>query len=208
MGFEKERAYYSYEYWFNNSQLNEWDNGDENYYVNYFYDGIVKNLDVPKEGKIVVLGTHMCVSFDKLCKHFGYDRCIGYDMHNPTNHPNIVTKDCSRLSEEDDIPIAFCHNDLGNFPTTPELKLHGQEWALRNIIDGGYFLGNTNRNSADINLESLMENNGFKNIFLKDLNQEKFDLSNIPALRLLAYMVSKKKGDNGRRKIHKKSADR
>jgi len=192
MNFEKEKNNYSYEYWFNNPQLNEWDSGDDNYYVNYFYEDIVKQLDLPQTGYIVVLGTHMCVSFDKLCKHFGYDRCIGYDLYNPVNHPSVRIKDCSTLSVIDNIPIAFCHNDLGNFPTTPQLKLHGQNWALKNIIPGGYFLGNNSKNSANIDLETLMIESGFKNEFLVDLNRENFDLSNIPEARLPAYMLSKR----------------
>ena len=48
--------------------------------------------DIPKDGKIVVLGTHNCYTFDKLCKYFGYNRCVGYDLHNPTNHPNVIIK--------------------------------------------------------------------------------------------------------------------
>lgn len=192
MGFKEERKNYSYDYWFNDPQLEEWDNGDENYYVNHFYNDVIKKLDIPETGYIVVLGTHLCVSFDKLCKHFGYERCIGYDLYNPTNHPRVKIKDCSLLTEEDDIPIAFCHNDLGNFPTTPKLKLHGQEWAIRNIIPNGYFLGNNSKNSANIDLETLMSSSGFDNVFLNDLDQNKFDLSRIPESRLSAYMISKK----------------
>ena len=54
----------------------------------------MKLKDLPKEGKILVLGTHNCYTFDKLCKYFGYDRCIGYDLHNPKNHPNVIIKNC------------------------------------------------------------------------------------------------------------------
>jgi len=194
MSFKEEQDHYSYDYWFNNQQLKEWDNGDENYYVNYFYEDIVKKLDIPEAGYIVVLGTHLCVSFDKLCKHFGYDRCLGFDLHNPTNHPRVTIKDCSELSSTDDIPIAFCHNDLGNFPTTPKLKLHGQRWAMNNVVPGGYFLGNNSDNSANIDLETLMAQSGFGNKFLKDLDQKEFDLSRIPERRLPAYMISKKEG--------------
>ena len=37
----------------------------------------------------------------KLCDYFGSDRCIGFDLHNPTNHPNVIIKDCSKLNEKD-----------------------------------------------------------------------------------------------------------
>ena len=40
--------------------------------------------------------------------------------------------------------IAFCHNDLGNYATTPKLKEHAQKWAAKNIIKGGYMLSNNN----------------------------------------------------------------
>ena len=104
-------------YWFENKEHEEWDHGKENYYVHTFYDNIVKNLPIPEEGKILIMGTHNCHSFDKLCKHFGYDRCIGYDLHNPTKHPNVFIKNCMELSDNDKIDIAFCHNDLGNYFT-------------------------------------------------------------------------------------------
>ena len=58
-----------------------------------------------KEGKILILGTHNCYTFDKLCKYFGYDRCIGYDLHNPTNHPNVVIKNCMKLDDDDKMDI-------------------------------------------------------------------------------------------------------
>ena len=66
----------------------------------------MKLEDIPKEGKILILGTHNCYTFDKLCKHFGYDRCIGYDLHNPDNHPRVIVKNGMDLCEEDNIPIA------------------------------------------------------------------------------------------------------
>ena len=90
--------YYTKDFWFNNPVHDEWFQGGDNYYVNNFYKEIVFKLDIPKEGKIVVLGTHNCVSFDKLCKHFGYDRVIGYDLYNPSKHPNVIIKDCLTLN--------------------------------------------------------------------------------------------------------------
>ena len=40
---------------------------DEYYYVNQIYEKIVFELPIPEQGKILVLGTHNCVSFDKNC---------------------------------------------------------------------------------------------------------------------------------------------
>ena len=67
---EKEKLY---KLWFDtkSSELLEgWPlrDRDENYYVNKFYEEIIFDLPVPEKGKILVLGTHNCISFDKLCK--------------------------------------------------------------------------------------------------------------------------------------------
>ena len=140
-----EADYYNKEYWYDNpEEHSDVDNYGENYYAYQIYEKMILNLDIPEEGYIVLMGTNRCVSFDLLCNYFGNDRCIGFDIHNPENHPRVVVKDCMTLSEVDDLPIAFCHNDLGSFPTTPELKIYGQKWAARNIIKGGYFLGRNN----------------------------------------------------------------
>jgi hypothetical protein len=186
------KDYYSYDYWFNNKEHDNWHQGNENYYVNKFYENIIMKLnDVPKEGKILILGTHNCVAFDKLCKFFGYDRCIGYDLHNPNNHPNVIIKDCSKLTEADNIDIAFCHNDLGNYATTPYLKEYAQRWVAKNIVKGGYMLSNNNYNRAKVKNIEIMEENGFKITHLLDL-ENKYDLSNIEFDRKEGYMISKK----------------
>lgn len=192
---QNEKEYYSYEYWFNNPEHDSWDQGGEKYYVNTFYENIIMKLeDLPKTGKILILGTHNCHTFDKLCKHFGYDRCIGYDLHNPNNHPNVVIKNCMELSDDDKLDIAFCHNDLGNYATTPKLKEHAQKWAAKNIIKGGYMLSNNNYNRAKVKNIEIMENNGFKVTQLMDL-QEKYNLQELAKkefARIEGYMISQK----------------
>ena len=147
-------------------------------------------MPVPEKGKILVLGTHNCISFDKLCKHFGYDRCVGFDLFNPQNHPSVIIKDCDYLSDKDDMELAFCHNDIGSFWKTPKLKLLCQEWAAKNIIDGGYFLGNNNYFRLRIDLDYRMIVYGFENYQL--LDQSKFDRNKIPIPdRILkGYMLS------------------
>ena len=187
-----ERSNYSYDYWFNNSHHAEWDYGGEDYYVNRFYEDIVFNLDLPEDGYIVVLGTYKCVSFDKLCKKYGYERCVGMDLWNPEGHPRVIVKDCSTLSEEDNMPIAFCHNDLGGFGHTPKLKMHGQNWAIKNMVPGSYFLGNDSSNRLGIDIESLMEENGMTNTHLRDLDPTKFNLTNLSSRCLNGYMLSYK----------------
>ena len=189
---EKEKLY---KLWFDtkSSELLEgWPlrDRDENYYVNKFYEEIIFDLPVPEKGKILVLGTHNCISFDKLCKHFGYDRCVGFDLFNPQNHPSVIIKDCEYISDKDDMELAFCHNDIGSFWQTPQLKLHCQNWAAKNIIKGGYFLGNNNYNRPRFKLEKIMSDYGFKNYQLNDskhFNSPKITiLDNI----LKGYMLS------------------
>ncbi len=186
-----EEDYYSYDYWFNNPEHKEWDHGRENYYVHTFYDNIVKSLPIPETGKILIMGTHNCHSFDKLCKHFGYDRCIGYDLHNPTEHPNVVIQNCLELSDNDKIDIAFCHNDLGNYTTTPKLKEHAQKWAAKNLIKGGYMLSNNNYNRAKVNNIEIMKENNCEIIQLSEV-VETYNLSTLPFKRIEGYMISKK----------------
>ena len=182
-----EEKYYTYNYWFNNEEEHKcWDNGGENYYGNHFYQEIIFKLDIPKSGYIVVLGTHNCMGLEKLCKYFGKERVIGYDLHNPKNHPNVIIKDCNTLSEN--MEIAFLHNDLGSFTTTPKLKLHGYKWASKNMIKGGYILGNNNLNRGKVKIEELLKKNNFNNIYLRDLDKKKFNLD----------QLSKKEIHNGR----------
>ena len=188
-----EEKHYTYDYWFKNEFHKTWHEGGEEYYVNQFYEDIVFNLDIPDEGYIVVLGTYKCVAFNKLCEKYGSKRCIGYDLHNPYNHPRVIVKNGIELCEEDNIPIAFCHNDFGGFQHTPKLKIHGQKWAAKNIVPGGIFLGNSSQNSIDFDMEKLMIDLGFENTRLVDLPKENFDLSRLPEFRHHAYMVSRKK---------------
>ena len=120
--------------------------------------------------------------------------CTGYTglelVNILNNHPNVIIKDCLKLSDLDNIPIAFVHNDLGSFSTTPILKLHGQKWAIKNVIKNGFILGNNNYNRAKVKIEEIMDN--FENITLKDLDKDKFKLHKFPKNRLDGYMLSKK----------------
>ena len=92
-------------FWFPNNNYQKWwfksDNNLDQTIYNTFYNDIVVNLDVPDEGYIVVMGTARAVSFDILCKHFGEDRCIGFDLYNPSEHPRVKIKDCMELSDID-----------------------------------------------------------------------------------------------------------
>ncbi len=163
-----EKDYYNEKFWFtetsqHNHQQDVNGYGKDYYAYKIFEHVITKINDIPKDGNIVVMGTNRCVSFDLLCQKFGYDRCIGFDIANPTNHPRVIVQDCSNVLKLPDIPIAFVHNDIGSFPLTPKLKYDVQHWAAQKVIDGGYFLSRNNLNSAKFDLESMMSSFGFFN---------------------------------------------
>lgn len=183
----------SYKFWFENKEFNEHDQFGSKYYVNDFYKNIVFNLDIPSEGYIVVAGTHKAVSFDLLCEKFGKYRCIGFDLYNPSEHPQVVIQDCMELSDVNNIPIAFAHNDVGSLSHTPELKIHTHKWLTNNIVSGGYIMGNNNLNRAKFKFEEYMIENDFENTQFEDLNEDKFDLSLFPKERVEGYMLSRKK---------------
>ena len=188
-----EAQYYDIDYWYNRiaEHGNNVYNYDYRYYAYQLFEKLILKLtDIPN-GYIVVLGTHNCVSFDLLCSRFGQDRCIGYDMANPTNHPSVRVGNVLNLTDE--IPIAFVHNDIGNFSLTPLAKLHAQRWAARNVVAGGYFLGRNNLNSAKFPLESMMEQYGFINSNLLSLTGL-VDLSTVDSPTLEGHMISKRVG--------------
>jgi hypothetical protein len=188
-----ESQYYTKDFWYN--QLDKHDgpgydtihNYGPGYYAYKLYERLIPQLDIPNTGAIVVLGTHRCVSFNLLCKKFG-DRCLGFDIANPTNHPKVLVHNVMNLTA--DIPIAFVHNDIGNFTYTPKAKLHAQEWATKNVISGGYMLGRNDRNSRDYPLEQLAISNGFINT---QLEAYRLSLQDIDSDTITGHMISKKK---------------
>ena len=189
----EETDFYSENFWF--SQIDQ--HGDvadygKDYYAYKFFENIILQLsDIPDNGYILVMGTHNCVSFNLLCDHFGKDRCIGYDIANPTNHPCVKVKNI--LEVTDNIPISFVHNDIGNYGFTPTAKFHAQQWAAKNVVNGGYFLGRNNLNRAKLPIEQYMERLGFLNMNMLALTGV-FDLSTIAHRELEGHMISKKIG--------------
>ena len=186
-----EDIYYDVNYWYHeiHKHGNNVFNYDQRYYAYILFEKLICQLTDLPEGYIVVLGTHNCISFNLLCDHFGQDRCIGYDIANPTGHKKVITGNILELSHE--IPIAFVHNDIGNFSLTPLAKLHAQRWAAHNVVQGGYFLGRNNLNAAKFPLEPLMERYGFINSNLLSLTGL-INLSDLDNSSLEGHMISKK----------------
>ena len=132
----------------------------------------------------MVAGTNRAVSFDLLCERFGKDRCIGFDLYNPSNHDRVRQFDCMEFSDDDVMPIAFAHNDVGSMSHTPEVKIHTHKWLTKNLIKGGCILGNNNLNRAKFKFEEYMIENGCENTHFSDLDDTIFDLSIFPQREL------------------------
>ena len=64
--------------------------------INSLYRQIIFQLPILRMGRLLcwvpVMEEH-----DHLIEKFGEDRVIGYDLFNPTNHPNIEIFDCNDL---------------------------------------------------------------------------------------------------------------
>ena len=183
---------YDIDYWFNQHELhgNVYGYGRA-YYAYKIFENLVLHLDDIPHGFIVVMGTNRCVSFDLLCQHFGSDRCLGFDIANPTQHEKVIIKNCLDLGKKDNVPIAFVHNDVGNFTQTPLAKMHAQLWAANNVVPGGYFLGRNNRNSLGIDLESAMLGLNYENYQLEHMHSDY--LIGIPDYQIVSHMLSKRK---------------
>ena len=113
--------------------------GWENVIGQFFYDFVFGQM-VPSEGSIVELGTGQGVNFLELCRQFGEERCVGYDVVNFLKHPRVKEEDIRKLSSEDDYPIALGFNDLSDWQLSPQSKKAGFEFIKRNLVFGGYYV--------------------------------------------------------------------
>lgn len=188
-----EKSYYTEDFWYHQHDLHGDVSGyNENYYANQLYELLIKRIaDIPNEGHIVVLGSNNCVSFQILVDHFGKERCLGIDIANPKNHPLVKVKNILDFGIDDDIPIAFVHNDLGSYPFTPVAKIAAQIWAAKNTIPGGYVLSRNNLNAAKFPVEEYMSNLGFLNSHLLSFTGM-IDLSKVDHGVLEGHMLSRK----------------
>ena len=124
----------AYDFWFNNhKQSGKFQ--DFRSKGCYMFNNVLPKFSIffPRQGKVVQLGTALGISFDVLYKQFG-DRALGVDLWNPLNHPNIIEKDMYQL---EDMPMAFCNINMGDFRFTPKLRMYAIDYAIRNIVKGG-----------------------------------------------------------------------
>jgi hypothetical protein len=153
-----------------------------NYKSLIYFESIIKKLKIPKVGKIVQLGSNFCVTLERMCMFFGYDRVVGYDLQNPLNHPNVIIKNCFKLGKDkrkDYFKIAYCDIDLSSLHISPKLRIHAVKWASNLIVKNGYILTNNSfafKKHSDFDVEDYLTKKNFSIIQLdsfKHLNWAK-----------------------------------
>ncbi len=166
-------------YWYFSEKLHLNEDGfGPGYYGYKIIDQVIRPLKniIPQQGKIVMLGTHRCFSFNLLCEIFGPERCLGFDLYNPTHHPQVIEKDILTLKDVDRFPIAFCYNDISSFPRDAKAKIAAQRWAAPALVKSGVFLGKNNLNRAGYKAEEEMLQMGYANYsFDEFLTKNKLD---------------------------------
>jgi hypothetical protein len=189
----KESETYTEDFWYNKIEKHGEVYGyGEEYYTNKLYNLVISKInDIPSNGYIVLMGTHNCVSFNKLIDIFGEERCIGIDLGNPTNNSRIKIKNILDFDESDDIPVAFSHNDLGSYTIAPLAKIKAQTWLAKNTVQNGYILSRNNLNTIKFPVEEYMSDMGFINTSLK-LLEGFIDLCTLDENIIQSHMLSKK----------------
>lgn len=145
-----------------------------------YFENIIKRLKIPKVGKIVQLGSNFCVTLERMCNYYGYKRCVGYDLENPLNHPNVIIKDCSKLGKDkkrDFYKIAYCDIDLSSLHISPELRVSALKWASQLIVKDGYILTNNSwafKKHSNFDIENFMVEKNFRIIQLDKYKNEKW----------------------------------
>ncbi len=145
-----------------------------------YFENIIKKLKIPKIGKIVQLGSNFCVTLERMCNFYGHKRCIGYDLINPLNHPNVVIKDCSKLGKDkkmDNFMIAYCDIDLSSLHISPKLRINAVKWAAKQVVKNGYILTNNSwafKKHSSFDVEKFFIDNKFKIIQLDKYKNQKW----------------------------------
>jgi hypothetical protein len=146
--------------------LSMWSHFGYKYHSYLLTKHIVSKLPIPKNGKLVQLGTGLGITTELLCCLHGEDRVIGYDLFNPLNHPNIRFLDTTKTMPPIN-DLAYLEIDICSMS---DAKNHRKElllWAMNNMLSGGFIL--TNKSLA----EELKEKEGWK---FNIINLNDFDI--------------------------------
>ena len=93
----------------------------------------VFNRKLPNNGKYIEIGVYKGESFLQLVKKYGLSNCLGIDVKNYANLPNIIVKDIRKFEESFSIILGI--NDLPF--SCPNSKLHTHNWLCKNVIKDG-----------------------------------------------------------------------
>ena len=180
-------------YWFNSVE----EHGEDvysygpKYYVGIVLQKIMPILKLPASDKICMLGTHNCYSFGLLEEFYGKDRCIGFDLKNPTNRSNIIEGSIVDLKSNSIPSLSFCWNDLGNYSRTPYEKMYGQIVFANKIVKGGIFIGRDSSNRARFPVEVLMSELNYKNeTLLKFFIKNNISFKELDESLLSSHLIS------------------
>lgn len=111
------------------------------YHVYLIVKHIISKLDIPKQGKIIQIGTALGTTVELLCFLYGDNRVIGYDLFNPLLHPNIHFLDTD-INVPEDKEIAFLDIDVGSMSHARENRKSLLKWACSNMVNNGIILTN------------------------------------------------------------------
>lgn len=162
-----------------------WSHYGYQYHSSLITKHILPLLDIPKQGKIVQIGSGLGIAVEALCNIFGPSRVIGYDLFNPLHHPNIEF-----LDTQTTVPplqeLAYLEIDVGSMSDARKNRKKLLDWALGSMVDGGHIL--TNRK-----LVVELQKAGVKNFEVIDLSQ--FDVpqlwTNVYETRLNTKVILK-----------------
>ncbi|MFA5490562.1 MAG: hypothetical protein WC284_15350 [Candidimonas sp.] len=108
-------------------------------YLNLFLDKHIDNLNLPN-GKIVEYGSAYGNTLNKFIKRFGFDRCIGYDVYDFVDHPNIIVKNVFDFNNNDKFDISLAFNDIGSWDINVDAYKFINQWVEENVVIGGYYI--------------------------------------------------------------------
>ena len=105
---------------------------------------IEKKFILPKIGKLIEFGVFgKGKTFKRLCKKWGANRVIGYELHPQIKHKNLKKFDLNNIGSNQKTDIAFCDVDVGDFDTHSKLRLKLVRWSAPQIVMGGIIMCNS-----------------------------------------------------------------
>lgn len=125
--------------------LETWDVQNQYYSdAKNFLENHVFPLDVP-HGKKVILGTYKHFSLNMFCKNYEQKDCIGVDIFNYQEHPQLLVKDVRELKNNELGELAIGWNNVSVWSGSPRSKLSGFNFIKNSLVPGGILIENPTR---------------------------------------------------------------